>query len=71
MNKTATKALDKNYLEMTSPTQPLVQFQNNFHWNVSHYNALYQNYLNGSAPLSKLAARAVDKKYLLLNSISS
>ena len=55
----------KLFHEITSLPEPLV-----LHMNVPH-NALFQNCINGSAPLNRRIARAPDKKsfkrHLLLN----
>ena len=61
LNKRAVRALDKKYLYTTSAPKPLVQIQNNF------------TELFPMMPLTKKmlhetgAARALDKRHLLLN----
>ena len=48
-----------NYLQQTTSTDDI--FKCFFSW---RFNALYQNCTNGSPLANKMAARAVDKKYL-------
>ena len=49
---------------MTSPAEPLVQIQNNKR--IVLHDAFYQNSTNGSTPPNKGAARALNKKCLLM-----